>query len=202
MACYYLQGDLSLWDLPQDEPTDNLTFNEWFSSNRRLSFAHRIMGSPGGKHCKLLQSIVWRGVVSPLKAVSFGHGMQHIAVILWVAEMTTVGALKLQVFVGSIRWTLTINSPSCKRSTVKFYTEWSRNIDIKELGMTHLSFSGCSYMCWYLQRVLLHSARRRSQRCAGLWQRSKVCLLNLIYICIDFKKQKHLPHIGILISPR
>ena len=29
--------------------------NEWFSSNRRLSYAHRIMGSPGGKHCKSLQ---------------------------------------------------------------------------------------------------------------------------------------------------
>ena len=29
-------------------------------------FAHRIIGSPGGKHCEN----VWRGVVSPLKAVS------------------------------------------------------------------------------------------------------------------------------------
>ena len=33
-------------------------------------FAHRIMGSPGGKHCESLQRNVWRGVVSPLKAVS------------------------------------------------------------------------------------------------------------------------------------
>ena len=33
-------------------------------------FAHRILGSPGGKHCESLQRIVWRGVVSPLKAVS------------------------------------------------------------------------------------------------------------------------------------
>ena len=32
--------------------------------------AHRILGSPGGKHCQSLQRIVWRGVVSPLKAVS------------------------------------------------------------------------------------------------------------------------------------
>ena len=31
---------------------------------------HRIMGSPGGKHCKLLQRNVWRGAVSLLKAVS------------------------------------------------------------------------------------------------------------------------------------
>ena len=33
-------------------------------------FAHRILGSPGGKHCESLQRNVWRGVVSPLKAVS------------------------------------------------------------------------------------------------------------------------------------
>ena len=41
-----------------------------FSSNRTLSYAHRIMGSPGGKHCKSLQRNVWRGAVSPLEAVS------------------------------------------------------------------------------------------------------------------------------------
>ena len=33
-------------------------------------FEHRILGSPGGKHCESLQRNVWRGVVSPLKAVS------------------------------------------------------------------------------------------------------------------------------------
>ena len=33
-------------------------------------FAHRILGSPGGKHCESLQRNVWREVVSPLKAVS------------------------------------------------------------------------------------------------------------------------------------
>jgi len=33
-------------------------------------FAHRILGSSGGKHCESLQRNVWRGVVSPLKAVS------------------------------------------------------------------------------------------------------------------------------------
>ena len=163
------------------------------------------MGSPGGKHCKLLQSILCHGVVSPLKAVSFERRMRHIAVILWVAVVANVGALKLPVFVGSIRWTLSINSPSCERSAVKCYTEWSRNVDINELGMTHLSFSGCSYMCWYLQRVLLHSARRRSQRCAGLWQRSKACKLtefDIYTVCIDFKKQQYLSHVGILISSR
>ena len=35
-------------------------------------FAHRILGSLGGKHCESLQRIVWHGVVSPLKAVSLG----------------------------------------------------------------------------------------------------------------------------------
>ena len=33
-------------------------------------FAHRILGSPGGKQCESLQRNVWRGVVSPSKAVS------------------------------------------------------------------------------------------------------------------------------------
>ena len=33
-------------------------------------FAHRILGSPGGKHCESLQRNVWRGAVSPVKAVS------------------------------------------------------------------------------------------------------------------------------------
>ena len=32
-------------------------------------FAHRILGSPGGKHFGSLQRNIWRGVVSPLKAV-------------------------------------------------------------------------------------------------------------------------------------
>ena len=44
-------------------------------------FAHRILGSPGGKHCESLQRNVWRGVVSPLKAVSLDR-MPHFAVIL------------------------------------------------------------------------------------------------------------------------
>ena len=33
-------------------------------------FAHRILGSPGGKHCESPQRNVWRGAVSPVKAVS------------------------------------------------------------------------------------------------------------------------------------
>ena len=68
-------------------------WNEWFSSNRRLSYVHRIMGSPGGKHCKLLQRNAWRGAVSPLKSSVFGQRMPHFAVFLWEAEVTNVGAL-------------------------------------------------------------------------------------------------------------
>ena len=33
-------------------------------------FAHRILGSPGGKHFESSQRNVWRGAVSPVKAVS------------------------------------------------------------------------------------------------------------------------------------
>ena len=33
-------------------------------------FAHRILGSPGGKYCESLQRNVWCGAVSLLKAVS------------------------------------------------------------------------------------------------------------------------------------
>ena len=40
-------------------------------------FGHRILGSPGGKHCESLQRNVWRGVVSPLKAVSLDPGGGH-----------------------------------------------------------------------------------------------------------------------------
>ena len=37
--------------------------NEWFSSNVRLSYEHRIMGSPGGKHWKSIQRNVWLGAL-------------------------------------------------------------------------------------------------------------------------------------------
>ena len=58
-------------------------------------FAHRILGSPGGKHCESLQRNVWRGAVSPGKSSVFGQRMQHFAVILLAAEVTNVGAKKL-----------------------------------------------------------------------------------------------------------
>ena len=62
-------------------------------------FAHRIMGSPGGKYCESLQRKVWRGVVSLLKRSVFGHRKPHFAVILCDALVTNVGALKFQVSV-------------------------------------------------------------------------------------------------------
>ena len=52
-----------------------------FQQGRRLSYAHRIMGSPGGKHGKSLQRNVWRGAVSPFKSSVFGQSMPHFAVI-------------------------------------------------------------------------------------------------------------------------
>ena len=58
-------------------------WNEWFSSNVRLRYAHRIMGSPGGKHCKSLQRNVWLGAVSPLKAVSLDRKFR---ILLWFYE--------------------------------------------------------------------------------------------------------------------
>ena len=45
--------------------------NEWFSSNRRPSYVHRILGSAGGKHCKSLKRIVQLKVFSPLKAILY-----------------------------------------------------------------------------------------------------------------------------------
>ena len=66
-------------------------------------FAHRILGSPGGKHCESVQRNVWRGVVSPLKAVSLDIEKPHFAVILWETEVTNVGALKFQVSVWLMR---------------------------------------------------------------------------------------------------
>ena len=53
------------------EMGNNCQMND-FSVIGDPSFAHRILGSPGGKHCESLQRSVWRGVVSPLKVVSLG----------------------------------------------------------------------------------------------------------------------------------
>ena len=49
----YVAGSRKTAKLPQS--VWNFERNEWFSSNRRLSYARRIMGSPGGKHWKSLQ---------------------------------------------------------------------------------------------------------------------------------------------------
>ena len=62
-------------------------------------FAHRIIGSPRGKHCESLRRNVWRSVASPLKRSVFGHRMPHFTVLLWEVEVTNVGGLKFQVSV-------------------------------------------------------------------------------------------------------
>ena len=133
--------------------------NERFSSNRRLSYAHRIMGSPGGKHCKSLQRNVWRGAVSPFKTSVFGQGMPHFAVLLWEAEVTNVIALIVS-FCG-INAMKSIDKHSFLRKVdCEIYWMVSKYIvpnlpGINERGMwTHLlTISSCKYMCWYLQRV-------------------------------------------------
>ena len=71
----------------------NCEINEWFSSNVRLSYTHRIMGLPGGKHCKSLQSNVWLGAVSTLKVVSLDRVCRILPWLLWEADVTNVGAL-------------------------------------------------------------------------------------------------------------
>ena len=82
------------WKIISISKDEHLT-SFWYRgpSNQRLSYAHRIMGSPGGKHWTSLQRNVWRGAVSPFKTNVFGQRMPHFAVILWEAEVTNVGAL-------------------------------------------------------------------------------------------------------------
>ena len=70
-------------------------------------FAHRIVGSPGGKHCESLQRNVWRGVV---KSSVFGHRMPHFAVILlekkFVINPSHFVIKKLSQFVITVHRTL------------------------------------------------------------------------------------------------
>ena len=44
-----------------------------------VSFEQRIVGSPGGKHCKSLKRNLWRRVVSSLKKSDFGQGMTYFS---------------------------------------------------------------------------------------------------------------------------
>ena len=95
-----------------------------------------------------------------LKSGVFGQRMPHFAVILWEAELTNVGALKLWVSVGSLLWNLSINTP-CVRSSMKV-NEWSRNIEyqlrykwpvgetphMKLEGMFVVSLRGVNFGFW------------------------------------------------------
>ena len=136
----------------------NCEINEWFSSNVRLSYTHRIMGLPGGKHCKSLQRNVWLGAVSTLKVVSLDRVCRILPWLLWEADVTNVGALK--VFVRSMLWNLSINTPCIRLTHCRLWNLlngleiYSTNLGINEQGMrTHLSLSSCPYMCPYLERV-------------------------------------------------
>ena len=66
--------------------------------------------------------------------------------------------------------------------------------------MTHLSLSSCSYMTWYLQRVKLLLAWRRSQHCADCdndrrdWYvtlKAKISSSHILYVLIPSSHQKH-----------
>ena len=45
-------------------------------------YAHRSLGSPGGKHCKSLEGNVWRKVVSTSKKTILGRDQRFFAVVL------------------------------------------------------------------------------------------------------------------------
>ena len=69
----------------QERPTCciDLHWMNDFPVIRDPCFAHRILGSPGGKHCESLQRNVWRGVVSSVKAVSLDR---ECSILLWFYE--------------------------------------------------------------------------------------------------------------------
>ena len=66
-SCTYTVGEKTGWF--QDCMNENTPMND-FPVIGYPCFAHRILGSPGGKHCESPQRNVWRGAVSPVKAVS------------------------------------------------------------------------------------------------------------------------------------
>ena len=47
--------------------------NEWFASNRIPCYAQKTLGSPGGKHCLLLEGNAWRKAVSTSKKRDCGE---------------------------------------------------------------------------------------------------------------------------------
>ena len=55
---------------------------EWFATNRILFYAQRILGSPGGKLCKLLEGNVWRKVVLTPNNTIFEGVRRFFAAIL------------------------------------------------------------------------------------------------------------------------
>ena len=87
-------------------------------------FAHRILGSPGGKHCESLQRNVWRGVVSPLKAVSLDR---ECRILPWFYEKRRLRVKFM--FTEFTQW-------STWRKGLEIY---STNLGIHVGGLAHLS---------------------------------------------------------------
>ena len=66
--------------------------NEWFATIRFLFYAQMILGSPGGKHGKLLEGNVWRKVVLTSKKPIFeGFGRFFAAILSDLDHVDTWG---------------------------------------------------------------------------------------------------------------
>ena len=66
--------------------------NEWFSSNQRPSYVHRILGSAGGKYCKSLKRIVQLKVFSPLIVILY-LTQEFIALITLQSQRSNISHL-------------------------------------------------------------------------------------------------------------
>ena len=58
-------------------------------------YAQRTLGSPGGKHCKSLEGIVWRKVVSTCKKTILGRDQRFFAVVLSKMDLGNVDTWKM-----------------------------------------------------------------------------------------------------------
>jgi len=58
-------------------------------------YAQRTLGSPGGKHCKSLESNVWRKVVSTSKKTILGRDQRFLAVVLSIIDVGNVDTRKV-----------------------------------------------------------------------------------------------------------
>ena len=116
-----------------------------FPVNRDPCFAHRILGSPGGKHCESLQRNVWRGVVSPLKAVSLDI---ECRILPWFYEKRRWLMLvrwNFKFLCDIMRQILSINT-RCVRLSVKFmFTEFTQRWSTRRQDAVWAYIWACSY---------------------------------------------------------